>query len=157
MEFGPDETAPVFPIKPPKGFKALTTACVERRTRMIVYERGLPNSAARKITPRSRLEGRVGLNRPASSALSKTFREGEVNRAEGRRDCVPRHGPSSSGPDIGQVSDPPARVSAPTTPGARHSAETTLVPTSARLTTPFKIRGTLVSLRSMATGRCPAI
>jgi hypothetical protein len=124
---------------------------------MIVYERGLPNSAARKITPRPRLEGRVGPNRPASSALSKTFTEGEVNRAERRRDRVPHHAPSSSGPDMGQVSDPPARVSAHTTLGACHSAETTLVPTSARLTMPFKIRGTLVSLRSMATGRHPAI
>jgi hypothetical protein len=119
--------APVFPIKPPKGFEALTTAVVERCTMMIV------------------------------SALSKTFREGEVNRAERRRDRVPRHDPSSSRPDIGQVSAPPARVSAHMTLGARHSAETMLVPTSARLTTPFKIRGTLVNLRSMATGRRPAI
>ena len=118
--------APVFPIKPPKGFEAPTPAVVEWCTMMV-------------------------------SALSKAFREGEVNRAERRRDCVPRHDPSSSGPHIGQVSDPLARVSAYTTLGARHSAETTLVPTSARLTTPFKRRGMLVSLRSMATGWRPAI
>src|SRR5262249_45711447 len=92
--------APVFPIKPPKGFEAPAAAVVGGGGVMMV------------------------------SALRKAFREGEMNRAERRRDCVPRHDPSSSEPHIGQVSDPPARVSAHTTLGARHSAETTLVPTS---------------------------
>jgi predicted DNA-binding transcriptional regulator YafY len=48
--------APVFAIQPPAGFEALSEAIAERCAITIIYDRGVPRSGPRTITPRLVLE-----------------------------------------------------------------------------------------------------
>jgi DNA polymerase-3 subunit epsilon len=48
--------APVFAIEPPPGFEALSEAIAERCAITIIYDRGVPRSRPRTITPRLVLE-----------------------------------------------------------------------------------------------------